>query len=306
MNHKDLSKSLSEMDVAPRQVAADLTVIIPTLGREILESCLRSIVAGNAWPAHLIVVDQGSSPIVAAWIEILKTFGIQAEHVPSAQQGISSAVNRGLERVCTPFVVRTDDDCIVDPTWLQAMALRLRKTPDAVIIGRAIPEGNGPAVVDVTSPSPVVYHRPHLKFDPIVGCNMGTSMSVIEHVGFFDEDLRVSSAEDCEWSYRALRSGVSIIYAPEVVLRHLNWRSGHQRADRYKVYARSHGTWYGKYLRRGDWFIGLRVVVHFLRAVRWWLGGIIKGDRDRSLNGWAYLTKMPGGIFSGLHGHDSS
>ena len=56
-----------------RPVVADLTVLVPTLGRDLLASCLRSIALGDAWPMELVVVDQSSSPKVAGWLRELCT-----------------------------------------------------------------------------------------------------------------------------------------------------------------------------------------------------------------------------------------
>jgi hypothetical protein len=60
----------------------------------------------------------------------------------------------------------------------------LRDNPEAIVTGRVEAAGEGVLVV-VTSLEPAVYHRPRLKFDSMSGGNMGTSMSVIERVGFF-------------------------------------------------------------------------------------------------------------------------
>ena len=46
---------------SPRTSPTDVTVVIPTVGRPLLRDCLRSIAAGDTWPAELIVVDQSSS-----------------------------------------------------------------------------------------------------------------------------------------------------------------------------------------------------------------------------------------------------
>jgi GT2 family glycosyltransferase len=126
------------------------------------------------------------------------------------------------------------------------------------------------------------------------------SREVLERIGLLDEDPRLRAAEDCEWSYRALRAGVPIAYAPEVVVRHLGWRDEAQRADQYQAYARSHGGFYGKYLRQGDLFIALRVVIHLLRALKRWAVGAATGDRDKALNGRAYLTGLLPGIAANL------
>jgi GT2 family glycosyltransferase len=125
-------------------------------------------------------------------------------------------------------------------------------------------------------------------------------MSVIERIGRFDEDPRLRTAEDGEWSYRALRDDVPIIYAPDIVVRHFGWREEDERLVQYRDYARSQGGFYGKYLRKGDWFIAFRAVVHHLRALRRWLRGVASGDRELVLYSSAYLTGLLPGIVAGM------
>lgn len=293
-------KAPFNLTFVPPPVIDDITIVIPTLGRAILETCFYWIYSGSAWPASLIVVDQGSNNKVVSWIEMLRKAGIKVEHVPSSQRGRAAAVNRGLERVNTRFVVVTDDDCFVDFNWLTNMSRRLADNPMAIITGRVEPEGDEEVVAVMMSCSQAIYHRPRLKFDTMSGGNMGTSMAVIECVGMFDEDSRLRTAEDCEWAYRALRSGVPIIYTPEVSVRHYGWRDTKQRAAQYKAYARSHGAFYGKYLRKGDLFIVFRALLHYLRALRRWLSGIIKGNKEQAFRGRAYLTGLLPGILAGM------
>ena len=285
--------------LGPRPIMDDITVVIPTLGRTILEESLFWIVAGSVWPGGVLVVDQGQSRPAAGWIERLKAMGINAEDVPSSQRGRAAGVNRGLERVTTRFVAITDDDCFVEHDWLKMMVAHLRNHPEAIVTGRVEPAGEKVIVV-VTSLEPAVYRRPRLQFDTMSGGNMGTSLAVIARVGLFDEDPRLRAAEDGEWSYRALRAGVPIIYAPEIVVRHFGWRDEGERAVQYRDYALSHGMFYGKYLRRGDWFIALRALIHHLRALRRWLRGLATGDQEVALNGRTYFTGLLPGIIAGL------
>jgi GT2 family glycosyltransferase len=292
-------KALDTRNVEPRPILDDITVVVPTLGRAILEESLHWIVAGSAWPGDLIVVDQGSSQQVRAWIEALRSLGIDAHYLPSSQRGRSAGINRGLEWVRTRFVSVTDDDCFVDTDWIEGMVKRLRASPEAIVTGRVEAAGEGVLAV-VTSLEPAVYHRPRLKFDSMSGGNMGTSMSVIEQIGLFDQNPLLRTAEDAEWAYRALRFGVPIIYAPEVVVRHFGWRDEGERSVQYKDYARSHGGFYGKYLHRGDWFIALRAATHHGRALRRWVQGILTGNQELALYGWSYMTGLLPGIIAGL------
>jgi GT2 family glycosyltransferase len=178
----------------------------------------------------------------------------------------------------------------------------LEANPGSVISGRVDAAGDEAAIAVVTETRPAVYRRPRLSFDAMSGGNMGTSMDVVARVGPFEEDPRLRLAEDCDWSYRALRAGAIIVYAPEVSLRHVGWRDDRERAEHYRAYARSHGGFYGKHLRRGDWFIALRAAYHLVRASRRWLRGLLLGDRDRRSRGWAYMTELIPGILTGLRG----
>ncbi len=129
---------------------------------------------------------------------------------------------------------------------------------------------------------------------------MGTSIAVIDRVGPLDEHPTLRTAEDTEWAYRALRAGVPIVYAPDVCVRHYGWRDASERQLQYLSYARSHGGFYGKYLRRGDGFIALRAAIHHLRAFRRWVRGSLTGDRESAVHGKAYLTGLLPGIVAGI------
>ena len=293
------SPHLNQHQIALRPILEDITIVIPTLGRPVLETSLYWIANGSAWPGGVIVVDQSPGYEVAGWIERLQALGFAAQHVLSKQRGRAAGVNRGLELLRTRFVAITDDDCFVEADWLQNMVNCLREHPQAIVTGRVEAAGDDILFV-VTSPVAAIYPRPRLKFDSMSGGNMGTSQEVIERVGLFDEDPCLRTAEDAEWSYRALRKGVPIVYAPDVHVRHLGWRDPSRRVEQYRDYARSHGGFYGKYIRKGDWFILLRVLVHHYRAARRWGRGKASGDADLATLGKAYFTGLLPGIVAGF------
>jgi GT2 family glycosyltransferase len=293
-------KILDINQIKVRPILDDITIVIPTLGRPILEESLYWIVNGSAWPGELIIVDQSSSRQVEKWTEKLKSLGISAQYVPSAQRGKAAALNRGIELSETYFLVVTDDDCFVKGDWLKKMACYLHNAPDSVVTGPAEAIGEQESVAVVTINESITSHHPGLKFDLFCGSNMGIAKSVIKQIGLFDEDLRLIAAEDCEWAYRTLRSGVPIVYSPEIIVQHFSWRDVNQRDVRYRTYAHSMGGFYGKYLRQGDWFIALRAILHHLRALRRWVRGTITGDQEASLYGRAYVTGLLPGIIAGF------
>jgi GT2 family glycosyltransferase len=290
---------LRETPLPARPVLDDLTLVIPTLGRPILEESLHAIVTGAAWPARIVLVDQGSSTHVADWVRQLQAAGLDVLHLRSRERGRARGVNRGIEQVHTRFFAVTDDDCLAEPDWMSTMAARLRANPGTIITGRVEAEGESEVVALMTSRTPVTYTRPRLKHDSMSGGNMGAPREVVERVGLLDEDPALAAAEDCEYSYRALRAGIPIIYAPEVVVRHVGWRNPDQRGAQYEVYGRSLAGFLGKYLRRGDAFIGLRLVFHIFRAMRRWLRGMLTGDQETMLNGLGYMKGLWPGLRAG-------
>jgi glycosyltransferase involved in cell wall biosynthesis len=294
------SSSLHRMDFERKPLLNEISFVIPTLGRSILEQCLYWILRGSRWPACLIVVEQGANADIAGWLERVRHIGVPVRHILSTQRGRSAGINRGLEQTRTRFVAITDDDCFVEESWLSSMATKLQQHPQAVITGRVEAAGQD-MVVEVTSLTPSVQNRPRLSFDSMSGGNMGASLDIFRKVGLFEEDPAMATAEDAEWAYRALRKGVSIRYEPDVVLEHFGWRDSGQRLEQYRHYALSHGAFYGKYLRRGDVFVVARATVHFGRALRRWIRGTVARNPEMAMLGRAYCVDLLPGIWAGMH-----
>jgi GT2 family glycosyltransferase len=279
-----------------RPVLGEITVVIPTLGRPVLERSLAALAGGSAWPACVIVVDQGRSREVGRWLVDLEASGLPTLHLESTAQGRAAGVNLGIRAAATTFVAITDDDCLVEAGWLEGLYRHLAAHPERIVTGRV--EGDGVAVVS-TSRKPRVQYRPRLQFDGLSGGNMAVAVEVATRLGLLDEDTCLRTAEDGEFAYRALRAGVPIAFVPDAGVLHLDWRAPAERAAQYASYARSHGGFYGKYLRRGDGFIAARAVVHHLRALKRWLRGAVRRDPDLAANGRAYTTGLMPGIFAG-------
>jgi GT2 family glycosyltransferase len=277
---------------------ADVTVIIPTLGRPILHRALDAVAAGTRLPTEVVVVDQGESSEVEAMVHALAARGIPAQWIPSTERGRAAGVNRGIEASTTRFVAITDDDCLAHPEWLESLVQRLEEDPEGIVTGRVDP-GDDTVLSAATSRAPITQRKPSLRFDRLSGGNMGMARSIVARIGGLDEDPVLRTAEDAEFAYRALRAGVAVRYAPEVVVTHLGWRDDAAREGQYADYARSHGGFYGKYLRRGDAFIALRAALHWMRATRRWAANTMRGDRERAGAARAYVVGLFAGIRAG-------
>jgi GT2 family glycosyltransferase len=289
-----------------RSVWADLTVVVPTIGRPFVSGCLESIAEGSTWPAEVIVVDQGTAPSTAQAIARIAAGGLRVTHVPSRDRGIAAGTNIGIERAGTVFVATTHDDCRVRPEWVARLSRALPPLGDAILTGRVEPEGDGLVLTVMTHDERRVYTRPLLDRDVLFPPNMAFPVSVARRVGSLDEhpSLRVAG-EDNEWAYRALRAGVPIVYEPSVVVGHVGWLDERDRLATYRRYARGQGAFYGKYLRTGDAFIARRAARDLVRSPWWTLRGAATRNRDLLAMGLGGVGGLVPGLLAGL-GNDGS
>jgi hypothetical protein len=286
-------------DLDQRAPLPDLTLIVPTVGREVLHQVLRSIARGSHWPSRLIIVDQSEGDLVVRLIEQLEGVGMQIDHVRAPRRGVAAGRNRGIERVMTRWFVINDDDQRVTSEWLQRMHLRLDAHPRAVVTGMVAPQA--PRVPSSTTDEIAAIHtRPMLARDPLFAGNMGTSRAVAARVGLFDERDPLEGAEDNDWGYRALRLGFPIVYAPEVKVIHLDWRDEAGLEGTYRRYAHAQGAFYGKHLRHGDPFIAFRAGRDVLRGPWLLLRGLATRNADLRMLGRAEFAGTVPGLIAGL------
>ncbi|TAK51517.1 MAG: glycosyltransferase [Gammaproteobacteria bacterium] len=286
----------------PRNIDAELTLVIPTLGRASLRGTLAAVAAGTRWPAQVIVADQGRESWIGELAAEYRNAGLAVRHLPSTATGRSAGLNLGIAAAATRFVAITDDDCLPAPDWIEGLGERLRRHDPALVTGR-VEAGEGEVqLAVVTSREEVIQRRPSLRFDRLSGGNMGMARALWQSLGPFAEQPAMRTAEDGEFAYRALRAGVPIVYAPELVVQHLGWRDEPARNTQYESYGLSQAGFYGHYLRRGDAFILLRVLVHLLRSSRRWLRGTLHGDHDAARHGRAQVLGLWPGLRAGWRG----
>ena len=99
---------------------------------------------------------------------------------------------------------------------------------------------------------------------------------------------------------KTLKKHVIIMYEPGICVWHFGWRDPAGRYDQYRLYALSHGGFYGKYLRKGDFFILARAGLHLVRSLRRWIKGCIFGNKEYAVIGRLYFMKLIPGILAGI------
>ena len=279
--------------------AAPLTVVVPTIGRaEPLRRCLESLAACDLAADEVLVVDQSGDPEIAALVAAHDANGMRL--VPCAGRGVSLGRNVGLRNARNRTVCITDDDCTVPGDWVSVAHRLAERHAGAIVTGRVLPVGD-PRAVPSTKDDPVAKDlSAERRGGWLFPNNVVLPRDAVLRIGGFDERFGPEeAAEDNEFCYRWLKGGGRLVYEPELVVKHHDWRSPAELEQLYVRYARGEGYFYAKHLRAGD----LRMLRFIGRDLVWAARGALSGLVKRR-PGWTdhrrgILRGMPGGFRDG-------
>lgn len=197
----------------------DVTVVIPVgVVDGHLPAQLRALAAQtDAPPFEVVLAVNTAAPADRAAIEAARAAagGSSVRIVDaSARRGASFARNAGAADARGPTLAFCDADDLVHPGWLAAL-ISVLDDLDAV----------SGSLVEFAEPGPLPKWRPpatpgglptFLGVPYLLSGNMAIRRELFEEIGGFDEDL--TRCEDIAISWRLLRAGRRIGYAPDAVI----------------------------------------------------------------------------------------
>lgn len=205
-----------------------ISVILPTHNRSSsLKKTLLSLI-NQTYPKsryEIIVVDDGGSDGTKNMIEELnKQTNSKIHYLWQKNQGPAAARNFGIKHSKSGIIAFTDDDCIVNPDWLEKIASAFSKDKDATIVGGETipPKGEIVAAVGQGLTKNAFFDYVNGKKEAIFfpTCNAAFRKAVFGKAGYFDEDFPLAAGEDLEFSWRCFKKGLKMLYAPEIVVTH--------------------------------------------------------------------------------------
>jgi glycosyltransferase involved in cell wall biosynthesis len=185
-----------------------------------------------AW--SVLVVDNASTDATA---EIVGAHSFRRllpglRRVRENDQGLTPARRRGVRETSAPWIAFVDDDNLLEPGWLDAIAQAIRSHPQAGAIG-------GRVVLDWEHSPPAFFERFGFCFaeqepgaaacelNSLVGAGMVVSRKALVECGWLERPLladrvgrRLVSGGDVEIAQRIRGAGYSLWFTPEAVLRH--------------------------------------------------------------------------------------
>lgn len=250
-----------------RHAAVDIVVATRNRPR-LVERAIASIRASAHVDLTIWVIDQSDDDQTSAVVALQMHDDPRVRYVRQAVPGLSLARNTGVAAGSAPVILFTDDDCRVGHEWVGAMLAELADPATWAAFGRVLPEypdGLADAEPDRAYPPALgvklatrrtVYEGNLLQLGFGHGASMGVRRECYERLGGFDELLGAGGAlgawEDRDFGYRVLAAGGRIVYTPDAVLYHLQWRNWADLWRTHTRYALGAGAAAGKYLRCGD------------------------------------------------------
>ena len=219
------------------------SIIIPTYGRpDQLANCLDTLIEVDP-PSdgiEVIVVDDGTpeplEPLLEAWRDHLPLTVLRQDN-----SGPGPARNLGLQSARGRFIAFTDDDCLIDTDWLQALEAAFHQHPDALLGGRTTQKPGDP----YSETNQVIFDAVHSFYNEsgkgatfFPSNNMALSADLLREVGGFKPEFFPRASEDRELCDRWRHLGRDLVYVPEAHL-------VHARPANLKRYWQQHFT-YGR------------------------------------------------------------
>lgn len=258
-----------------------ITVVIPTCNRpDDVRRCLDSLshVSYPHW--DILLLDQSDDTLTRDVAVALAEALPRLTHRPMPEKGLSRARNVGLAEADGEILAFLDDDCTVDPDWLQQIAgVFARHRKAAITFGTVRPTPYNKREGWITQYQVQRERVLRGRFSLIQPGPMGASMylrpALLKQVGLFDEHLGAgavyfTSTEEWEYAFRALAQGQSIVETPCVVVHHhglRDYRSGAFSRSRQQA-AFSDGAADMKLLRCGDAGALLVIAAHTWKLLK--------------------------------------
>ncbi|MCU1489445.1 MAG: hypothetical protein JWM85_850 [Acidimicrobiaceae bacterium] len=223
-----------------------MSVIVCTRFRpEKLQACIDALLRLDYPDYEVVVVDNGPDVDSRAIVEKRGAEDPRLRYAVEPEMGLSRARNTGLHQARHPWLAFTDDDTLVDPLWLRAIARGISRGPDVGAVTGLVPAaslltesqryfdrwlswsgGLQPRVYDLE-------RRPGdnslYPYNPGVlgtGANFAIERGLAEHLGGFDPALgagsRAGGGEDLDLFLRVLLSGRAIAYEPAALVWHVH------------------------------------------------------------------------------------
>jgi len=270
-----------------------VTIVIPTRDRpDLIPDAIESVLASEYPAIEVLVTDQSRDHRTRYVVERIASDHPNLHYFASTTVGSSTNRNIGAALSGTEFIAYTDDDCVVQPYWVNALMTEFSQPDVAAVYGRVLPfstaalTGAESAVRD--GRKRIEYRSKAPPWYVGTGGNMAFRRAALRSIGGFDPLLgagnTLRSCEDTDIAYRLLAAHRTVVYTPDAVTYHKPWKDWRSQKQMEHAYGVGAGAQLTKYVRCGDLY-GLLLFCMWIwqHAVRRFGAGLFKWHNPRVL-----------------------
>ncbi|MBB4711026.1 GT2 family glycosyltransferase [Streptomyces luteogriseus] len=247
-------------------VPPSISVIIATHNRpDMLRRCLDTLLRVEYQDFEVIVVDNAPADDTAERL-VRDAYGDRVRYVLEPMAGLAHAHNRGLAAARGEIAAFTDDDTLVDPGWLAALAEGFAQDPGVgCVTGLIVPaelETAAQAALErhggfAKGFAPRTWSLRHPPQDPLFpftagrfgsGTNMAFRTGTLRELGGFDPATGTGTpargGDDLLAFFRVLTTGHTLAYQPGAIV----WHRHRRTQDALDAQAFGYGAGLGAYL----------------------------------------------------------
>ena len=264
----------------------------------------------------LTVTDQSDGDETRAVVESVAAGDDRVRYLPLESVGSSRARNAAIAATSNSIVLFTDDDCLVDRTWVGEMIAEFEASSCDAVFGRLDPDTTdqpGDAAEAPWLAVAVTEGEVRRVFEPGPketgfghGANMGFRREALEWVGGFDPLLGTGgplrSWPERDIGYRISRNGGTVVFTPEARVAHGQWRTWAEVFSVHRSYSYGAGASCLKYARCGH-LSGLRLLVGWIFQIgfRQMVSGLVRWRDMRKVRlGAIAVVWTIRGVFAGV------
>lgn len=205
-------------------------------------------------PWEAIIVDNASTDDTR---DVIRKFeGKWLKYVYAEKIGLGFARELGHRHASGEIISFTDDDCYIDPGYVDAIAQVFREHPEVGAVGGKIllfdPTDAHLAIDDRTEPV-MVEPRQFIKAGAFHGANLSFRRKVLEEIGGISPKLGAGTpfpAEDIVACASVLWAGYPMRYDPRPLVYHHHGRKPSDVPKQMASYDNGRGAYYAEFIRR--------------------------------------------------------
>ncbi|MCR5222039.1 MAG: glycosyltransferase family 2 protein [Lachnospiraceae bacterium] len=235
---------------------SEVTVIIPNYnGDAYIENCLQSLKKQTFRDFEILIIDNASEDHSADYI---------VAHYPeiplirlSQNFGFSRAVNEGIKRTKSPYLILLNNDTVCDPHFVEELYQAIAKDKKIFSVSSKMLQMYAPEKIDGAGDlycalgwafargkdrSKALYEKESKVFSACAGAAI-YRRDLFEQIGYFDE-FHFTYLEDVDVGYRARIMGYENRYTPKAIVYHAGSGATGSRYNPFKVRIAARNSWY--------------------------------------------------------------